>query len=301
MRKEDHSSNRTITSSFSFVTLVRNRAIGLHLKKTKIKNILTNCSHISLISSRIQATSKEQILSELMKSTSSAKLLSTMTLEKQVFWQNKRALRMTAAAVQRGWSSFLIRSQDVAKTSPSEFRIRKPTPTEDLDRDCEKARFNLKTESAGGGDYFLSGALGIAEPILLTSMNSVPSHTPKLETTDHLTKEFCFQRWVCSDSSLSSKTPHTNFKFRRKQLVDANSITMKTILYAALLISTTLFHISHVSTRKSIFLEQLKQMNSEAKVKINFSRCREPEVTITCDIRTPLNLLSFLISKGKFY
>ena len=56
-----------------------------------------------------------------------------MTLEKQVFWQDKRALRMTAAAVQREWSSFLVvRSQDAAITSPFEFRIRKPTPTEDL-------------------------------------------------------------------------------------------------------------------------------------------------------------------------
>ena len=106
-----------------------------------------------------------------------------MTLEKQVFWQNTRALRMTAAAVHSECSSFLTRSQDAAKTSLSELRIRKPTPTEALDRDCERVRFNLKTESERGGDHFQSGAVGTVNPFLLTSINSItyteaPDHKP---------------------------------------------------------------------------------------------------------------------------
>ena len=84
-RKKRHFSNQIIAISFSFVALARTRVTRLHFKGTETKIILTSYSHISLISSKIQATSKEQILLELMKSTNSAKLLSTMTLEKQVF------------------------------------------------------------------------------------------------------------------------------------------------------------------------------------------------------------------------
>lgn len=80
-RKNGHFSNKTIASLFCFATLVRARAVGL----TETKNILIKCSHMSLLSSKIQANSKEQILLELLKSTNSAKLLSTMTLEKQLF------------------------------------------------------------------------------------------------------------------------------------------------------------------------------------------------------------------------
>ena len=49
-RNEEHSSNQTIASSFSSVTLARARAARLHLKGTETKDILTNCSQISLIS-----------------------------------------------------------------------------------------------------------------------------------------------------------------------------------------------------------------------------------------------------------
>ena len=78
-RKEGHSFNQTIASSLSFAALAKAREERLHFKGTETKDILTNCSHISLISSKIQATSIVQILSELMKSTSTAKLLSTMS------------------------------------------------------------------------------------------------------------------------------------------------------------------------------------------------------------------------------
>ena len=77
-RKEEHSSNQMV-SSFSFATLARTRAtqvkciIKLKKKKKKTtttttttttKGILTNCSQISLVSSKIHATSKKHILSE---------------------------------------------------------------------------------------------------------------------------------------------------------------------------------------------------------------------------------------------
>ena len=65
--KGGHSSNQTIASSFSFTTLAKARAARLHFKVTKTKDILTNCPHISLISSKIRATSRVQILSQLMK------------------------------------------------------------------------------------------------------------------------------------------------------------------------------------------------------------------------------------------
>ena len=63
-KKEGHSSNQTIASSFSFTTLAKARAAPLHFKVTKTKDILTNCPHISLISSKIRATSRVQILSQ---------------------------------------------------------------------------------------------------------------------------------------------------------------------------------------------------------------------------------------------
>ena len=66
-RKEKHSSNQMV-SSFSFATLARTRATQvkciLKKKKKKTKDILTNCSQISLISSKIRATSKKHILSK---------------------------------------------------------------------------------------------------------------------------------------------------------------------------------------------------------------------------------------------
>ena len=66
-RKEEHSSNQMV-SSFSFATLARTRATQvkciLKKKKKKTKDILTNCSQISLISSKIHATSKKHILSK---------------------------------------------------------------------------------------------------------------------------------------------------------------------------------------------------------------------------------------------
>ena len=64
-RKDKHSSNQMV-SSFSFATLARARATQVKciLKKKKTKDILTNCSQISLISSKIHATSKKHILSK---------------------------------------------------------------------------------------------------------------------------------------------------------------------------------------------------------------------------------------------
>ena len=66
-RKEEHSSNQMV-SSFSFATLAITRATKvkciLEKKKKKAKDILTNYSQISLISSKIHATSKKHILSK---------------------------------------------------------------------------------------------------------------------------------------------------------------------------------------------------------------------------------------------
>ena len=63
-KKDEHSSNQTIASSFSFTALAKARTIQLHFKVTETKDILTNCPHISLISSKIRATSRVQILSQ---------------------------------------------------------------------------------------------------------------------------------------------------------------------------------------------------------------------------------------------
>ena len=84
-RKEGYSSNQTMTFSFSFATLARIRATLLHHKGILaiIIIIKSKLSLIKVISSRIQATSSEQILSEFKRSTSSAKLHSTSTFEKQ--------------------------------------------------------------------------------------------------------------------------------------------------------------------------------------------------------------------------
>ena len=62
-RKEEHSSNQMV-SSFSFATLARARATQVKCILKITKDILTNCSQISLISSKIHVTSKKHILSE---------------------------------------------------------------------------------------------------------------------------------------------------------------------------------------------------------------------------------------------
>ena len=62
-RKEEHFSNQMV-SSFSFATLARARATQVKCILKITKDILTNCSQISLISSKIHVTSKKHILSE---------------------------------------------------------------------------------------------------------------------------------------------------------------------------------------------------------------------------------------------
>ena len=71
-RKDWRSSNQIMTSSFSFVILGKVRAAQLHRKRMLIKEReREKISLISLMSSKIQATSREQILSLFRKSTSS--------------------------------------------------------------------------------------------------------------------------------------------------------------------------------------------------------------------------------------
>ena len=62
-RKDKHSSNQMV-SSFSFTTLARAIATQVKCILKITKDILTNCSQISLISSKIHVTSKKHILSE---------------------------------------------------------------------------------------------------------------------------------------------------------------------------------------------------------------------------------------------
>ena len=50
-RNDGYSSNQTIASSFFFVALAWARVARLHLKGTETKDIPTNCSQISLVSS----------------------------------------------------------------------------------------------------------------------------------------------------------------------------------------------------------------------------------------------------------
>ena len=71
-RKDWRSSNQIMTSSFSFAILGKVRAAQLHRKRMLIKEReREKISLISLMSSKIQATSREQILSLFRKSTSS--------------------------------------------------------------------------------------------------------------------------------------------------------------------------------------------------------------------------------------
>ena len=74
-----------MTFSSSFAALTRVRVALLHCKGILaiIIKIKSKLSQKKVISSRIQATSSEQILSEFKRSTSSAKLHSTSTFEKQ--------------------------------------------------------------------------------------------------------------------------------------------------------------------------------------------------------------------------
>ena len=104
--------------SFSFLALAKASAARLHCKEILEKEIKSKLSLIKLMSSKIHAASREHILSELIKSTSSAKLHSTSTLEKLVLWQKSKAFLITKAAVHRGFKLFSTRSQDAASTSP---------------------------------------------------------------------------------------------------------------------------------------------------------------------------------------
>ena len=78
-----------MTSSFTFVALAKASAAQLQCKGILEKEIKTKLSLIIEISSKIQVTSSEHIRSEFSKSTNSAKLHSTCTWEKLVFWQKK--------------------------------------------------------------------------------------------------------------------------------------------------------------------------------------------------------------------
>ena len=97
--------------------------------------MLTNWLQISLISSKIQATSDEHTLSEFKRSTNSAKLHSTIMFEKLVLWQKSKPTWITDVAVHKAWSSFLTCSHDAAMNSPFEFLISKPSPIDGL-RNC---------------------------------------------------------------------------------------------------------------------------------------------------------------------
>ena len=154
-RKEGHSSNQTMTFSFSFAALAKANAARLHHKGILWKEIKEKLSLIKPMSSMIQAASKHKILSEFKRFTSSAKLHSTINLSKLVFWQNKRASLITIAAVHRGFKFFYKQWHDVAKTSPLLFLIRKPKPTEVFFFNWEIARLNLWIESEIGGCHFI--------------------------------------------------------------------------------------------------------------------------------------------------
>ena len=109
-RKEGHSSSQTMTSSFSFATLALASAARLHCKGILAKEIKSKLSLIKLMSSRIHAASRKQILSQLIKSTSSTKLHSTSTFAKLIFWQKSKAFLIIKIAVQctGGLSSSLL-------------------------------------------------------------------------------------------------------------------------------------------------------------------------------------------------
>ena len=106
-----------MTFSFSFIALAKSKAAWLRcngiLSKEKKKEKLTL---IKLISSMILAASKEQTLIEFKRSTSSAKLHSTITFEKLILWQNNNANLITLRSVQREFKFFWTRWHDAAKT-----------------------------------------------------------------------------------------------------------------------------------------------------------------------------------------
>ena len=60
-RKDGHSSNQTMTSSFSFAALAKSSAARLHRKGILEKEIKLKLSLIIAISSKIHATSREHI------------------------------------------------------------------------------------------------------------------------------------------------------------------------------------------------------------------------------------------------
>ena len=171
-RKEGHSSNQTMTSSFSFVALAKANAARLHHKCILWKEIKEKLSLIKPMSSMIQAASKQHIPSEFKRFTSSAELHSTITLWKLVFWQNKKANLITVAAVQKGFKFFYRRWHDAAKTSPFLFLIRKPKPTKVFFFDWEIARLSLWIESEIGGCHFVVYTSATWFCLCCTSINS---------------------------------------------------------------------------------------------------------------------------------
>ena len=83
------------------------------------------------MSSRIQATYSEQILSKFKRSTSSARLHSSSTFKKLMLRPNcKGAVLTKEVVVQMELKVFSTRTHDAANTSPLLFCIRRPKPSE---------------------------------------------------------------------------------------------------------------------------------------------------------------------------
>ena len=115
-----------MTSSFSFAALAKTSAAWLHHNGILEKEIKLKLSLIIAISFKIQATSREHILSEISNSITSAKLHSTCTWEKLILWQKSRAFLNTQAVVHSGCSSFTLLSQAAANTSPQLLWMMRP-------------------------------------------------------------------------------------------------------------------------------------------------------------------------------
>ena len=163
-----------MATSSSFAALAKVKVARLHRKGILLPSneIKEKLSLIKLMSSIIQAASKQQALSEFKRSTSSIKLHSTITFKKLVFWQNKSAYLMTEAVVQKGFKFFCRRWHDATKTSPLSFLVRKPNPTELLFLDWEIARLSLWIESEAGGCHFAVWSSATWVCLCCTSTNS---------------------------------------------------------------------------------------------------------------------------------
>ena len=181
-RKEGHSSYQTMASS-SFSAAVDNaKAARLPHKGILWKEIKAKLPLIRLMSSSIQATSREEILFEINRSINSAKLHSTYNLKKLILWQNNRATLIIEAAVQKGFKFFCSQRHVAAKTSPLQFWISNPTPIDELFLDCEMARLNLWIESKGPVAILVKDEL---EPwCFFAKLPHIPAYIIQAVTTD---------------------------------------------------------------------------------------------------------------------